>query len=60
MKLEIPESLILPDGTTATVRGVAAQVIDGALAQIVYTVEKESGAWAQITSEELHPQHLPA
>ena len=60
MKLEIPESLILPDGTTATVRGVAAQVIDGTLAQIVYTVEKESGAWAEIASEELTPQPLPA
>ena len=60
MKLEIPESLILPDGTTAIVRSVTAQVIDGRLAQIVYTVEKESGAWAEITSEELTPQPLPA
>ena len=34
--------------------------LPGSLAQIVYTVEKESGAWAEITSEELSPQRLPA
>ena len=57
LQLEIPESLVLPDGTTAMVKGVAAKVIDGRLDQIVYTVEKDSGAWAEVTEEELHVQH---
>ena len=49
--LEIPHSVILPDGTTAQVKAVAANVVDGQLAQIVYTVEKESGAWAEYAVE---------
>ena len=58
MKLEVPHAVILPDGTTAEVKGVAAKVIDGQLAQIVYTVEKETGAWTEIATEEIHPQDL--
>ena len=57
MNLEIPHSVVLPDGTTAQVKGVAAKVIDGQLAQIVYTVEKDSGAWADVLSEEVQLQH---
>jgi hypothetical protein len=48
VQLEIPESIVLPDGTTAIVKGVAAKVIDGKLDEIVYTVEKENGAWTEI------------
>jgi hypothetical protein len=51
MTLEIPQSLTMPDGTTALVRGVAAKVIDGRLDEIVYTVEKASGAWAEVAAE---------
>jgi hypothetical protein len=56
VNLEIPHSVVLPDGTTALVRGVAARVIDGRLEQIVYTVEKESGAWAEVAGEEVRLQ----
>jgi hypothetical protein len=56
LQLDIPQSVVLPDGKTAIVRGVAAQVIDGKLDQIVYTVEKESGAWMKVTSGELDTQ----
>lgn len=56
MKLEVPLSVILPDGTNADVKGVAAKVIDGQLGQIVYTVEKETGAWTDVAAEEIHPQ----
>jgi hypothetical protein len=43
LTLEVPQSLALADGTTATVRAVAARVVDGRLDQIVYTVERERG-----------------
>ena len=59
LTLEVPQSLTLADGTTALVRAVAARVVDGRLDQIVYTVEKESGAWEEVTAEalahEVHP-----
>jgi hypothetical protein len=51
--LEVPDSLVFPDGTSAQVKGIAAKVIDGKLEQIVYTVERASGAWTDITSEEV-------
>jgi hypothetical protein len=54
LTLEIPQSVVLLDGTTAVVRGVAAQVIDGTLQQIVYTVEKQSGAWTDVAGGEVH------
>ena len=60
MTLEIPDSVILSDGTKAQVKRVEAKVIDGQLAQIVYTVEKENGAWAEIPSEEAQPQPASA
>jgi hypothetical protein len=47
LTLEIPHFVVLADGTTAHVKAVAANIVDGQLAQIVYTVEKESGAWAE-------------
>ena len=53
MQLDIPQSLVMPDGTTALVKAVTAQVIDGALHQIVYTVERENGAWAEVSSQEV-------
>jgi hypothetical protein len=31
-------------------------VIDGRPSQIVYTVEKASGAWTDVAGEEVHPQ----
>ena len=58
MQLDIPQSVVLADGTTALVKAVAAQVTDGALHQIVYTVEKENGAWAEVSSQELHIEQL--
>ena len=53
MRLEVPDSVILPDGTTVQVKGITAKVIDGMLEQIVYTVEKASGAWTDVTHEEV-------
>jgi hypothetical protein len=60
LKLEIPQSVVLPDGTTALVRGVAANAIDGRLDQIVYTIEKDTGAWTDVASEDVHTRHLLA
>ena len=54
MKLEVPNSVILADGTTAEVKGVTATVIDGQLSRTVYTVEKQSGAWMDVASEEVY------
>jgi hypothetical protein len=51
LTLEIPEQLTLPDGTTARVRTVTATVTDGHIDQVVYTVEKESGAWLDVTAD---------
>ena len=51
MTLEIPDSLTLPDGTTAQVRTVTATVTDGHVDQVVYTVEKESGAWLDVAAD---------
>jgi hypothetical protein len=56
LKLEIPQSIVLPDGTSALVRGVTAKVNDGRLDQIVYTVEKASGAWMDVAVEDVRAQ----
>jgi len=56
VKLEVPESVVLPDGTPAAVRGVCAKVVGGRLEQIVYTVEKESGAWTEVSGDETEPK----
>ena len=34
---------------------MTAKVSDGRLDQIVYTVEKESGAWMEVTGDEAQP-----
>jgi hypothetical protein len=52
LTLEIPESVTLPDRTIAHVKRVDAKVIDGRVTQVVYTVEKASGAWVQVPAEE--------
>jgi hypothetical protein len=51
LTLDIPDQLILPDGTTARVRTVTATVTDGHVVQVVYTVEKDSGAWLDVTAD---------
>jgi hypothetical protein len=56
VKLEVPDSIVLPDGTPAAVRGVSAKVVAGRLEQIVYTVEKESGAWTEVAGDETELQ----
>ena len=53
MTLEIPEQLTLPDGTTAQVRTVTATLIDGRIVQVIYTVEKASGAWLDVAADTL-------
>ena len=53
MTLDVPGFVTLSDGTTAQVKGVAAAVVDGRLAGIVYTVEKASGAWAEVAGEDV-------
>jgi hypothetical protein len=53
--LEIPQRVVLVDGKTADVKGVAARVIDGRLDEVVYTVEKRSGAWESVRAVDVHP-----
>ena len=53
MILDIPASVVLSDGVAAVVKAVAANVVDGRLEQIVYTVEKPSGAWTEVAREEV-------
>jgi hypothetical protein len=53
LNLDVPSSVVLPDGTTAVVKALAASVVDGRLEQIVYTVEKKSGAWSEVASEDV-------
>ena len=53
MTLDVPKSVTLADGTTAQVKAVAAAVVDGRLTQVVYTLEKANGAWAEVASEDL-------
>ena len=55
MTLEVPSVVTLADGTIAQVKSVTASLTEGHISQIVYTVEKASGAWAQVTGEEAHP-----
>ena len=57
LNLDVPSSVILPDGTTAAVKALAASVVDGRLEQIVYTVEKKSGAWFDVASEDVQRGH---
>ena len=57
MTLEIPQSILLPDGTSGLVRGVTAKISDGRVDQIVYTVEKASGAWMDLASDAILTQH---
>jgi hypothetical protein len=51
--LDIPSSVVLSDGVAAVVKAVAANVIDGRLERVVYTVEKPSGAWTEVASEDV-------
>lgn len=60
MNLEVPQNVVLPDGTTAVVRGVCAKVVNGRLDEIVYTVEKESGAWTDVASADVKTQSASA
>ena len=53
MTLVVPDTVTLPDGTSAQVKRVAAAVVDGRLTRVVYTLEKANGAWADVVSEEL-------
>jgi hypothetical protein len=50
MQLEIPRSVTLPDRTTAEVKGVSARIVDGNVTEVVYTVEMQSGAWAEVAA----------
>jgi len=51
--LEVPEVVILPDGTTAAVKGVAASVVSGRLERVIYTIEKASGGWAEVDAADV-------
>ena len=53
MTLEIPEHVILSDGTTAEVKSVAASVVAGRLHRVVFTVEKDSGAWSEVAGTDV-------
>ena len=51
--LEIPDSVTLADGSLARVRRVCVNVLDGRLSETVYTVERESGAWTDVSREDV-------
>ena len=51
--LEIPDSVTLADGSLARVRRVCVIVLDGWLSETVYTVERESGAWTDVSREDV-------
>ena len=55
MTLEIPERVVMSDGATVDVKGVAALVVDGRLDQVVYTIERSSGAWANVAGCDVRP-----
>jgi hypothetical protein len=55
LTLQIPDYLTLADGTTARVRAVIATVTDGLVHQVVYTVEKDSGAWLDVVADDANP-----
>ena len=55
MTLEIPQRVVISDGTTVQVKGVAARVIDGRVEQVVYTVEKITGAWTDVAGDDVRP-----
>jgi len=48
--LEVPNSIALPGGATADVKGVTAKRVDGKLVQVVYTIEKSTGAWSEVAA----------
>jgi len=56
LQLDVPQSVVLPDGRTAQVREVSAQVSEGKIVHIVYTVEKENGAWTKLSGDEVDAQ----
>jgi hypothetical protein len=56
LTLEIPELVILADGTTAQVKGVSANVVEGRLEQVAFTVEKHSGAWTEVSGQDVLPR----
>jgi len=56
LKLEVPDSPILADGSTVEVKGITAKVIDGKLEQIAYTVEKANGAWTDVSGDEIRTE----
>ena len=52
MILDVPSSVVLPDGATAAVKSVSANLVEGRFEQVTHTVERESGAWAEVAAEE--------
>jgi hypothetical protein len=52
---EIPDVVTLSDGSTAEVKAVAADIVDGQLTRITYKVERASGAWTDVACEDVSP-----
>jgi hypothetical protein len=53
MTLDIPASVVLSDGSSAQVKRVSATLINAELAEVVYTVEKVNGSWAELRGDEV-------
>jgi hypothetical protein len=53
LTLEVPDSVTLTDGSSARVVRVIASVVDAHLVQVVYTVEKDSGAWSDVSRDDV-------
>jgi len=53
LTLEVPDSVVLADGSSARVVRVIANVVDTKLVEVVYTVEKNSGAWSDVSRDDV-------
>jgi hypothetical protein len=53
LTLEVPDSVTLTDGSSARVVRIIANVIDAKLVDVVYTVEKDSGAWSDVSRDDV-------
>ena len=56
MTLEVPEFVVLMDGSSAMVKRVFANVTDARLVEVTFTVEKQDGAWADVPRDEARRQ----
>ena len=59
MTLEVPDFVTLTDGSSVRVVRVVANVVHATLLDVVYTVEKDSGAWSDVSRDDVRQQDSP-